>query len=121
MSEGNLSRGNSTWKCSEVCKHMCLWGNQKPFLSTGTGHVKWIHLLPGLLALILKRLDFLPRVIRSCGRCWSRGGHVRSESFERLLWSRCGSKKEPETRKASTVKDQVGDTMKIFFKITIGV
>ena len=83
--------------------------------------MKWIHLLPGLLALILKRLDFLPRVIRSCGRCWSRGGHVRSESFERLLWSRCGSKKEPETRKASTVKDQVGDTMKIFFKITIGV
>lgn len=88
-------------------------------LAPELGHVRWIYLL-GLLALILKRLDFLPRVDRSCGRCWSRGGHVRSESFERLLWSRWGSKKEPETRKAS-VKDEVGDTMKIFLKITVGV
>lgn len=60
VSEGNLSRGTARVEMLRGMQTYVFMGvKQRPFLSSGTGHVRWIHLLLGS-ALILKRLDFLP-------------------------------------------------------------
>lgn len=57
---------------------------------------------------ILKRL-YLPGVIESYGRCWSKGGMPRSEVLKDSSGDGGGPKGEPETRVTPGAKDRMGD------------